>query len=1825
MSTSTSQPSADTKRKALTDKFADNQRPTGADFKEFIESSVIQGDDGIMVTPEAITFTKPLQLAAADNALGVTGDTTVQGSLQVTGTTTLQNTVIVEQETTLKADTTIEGDTALHKDLAVTGDSALTGTLKVTGNSTIEADLTVQGNSAMTGTLSAGGATQLNGPVKVGKENTTGTDKPLVHLAHIENSGEDLLKITPHGDDKAPLVVDEEANLGLGHAEPLNKLDVDGSVYIGDDTQKVEPQHSLSVQERLGVGTVAPQARVDVRTNTNETAISIRQNETSLLSVETGQDNTQAELRFSGNSTLGERLTVEGPTKLNQAATLEQSLQVRGETTLENNLKVQGNTTLDDNLTVKQDTDLEKELKVQGDTTLEQSLQVNEDTKINKGLTVQGVSKLQNKVEINTEGEEDILTINKNHTPILAIHTGASNQPASLTLSGEATIKKTLKVEQSATIEQGLSVKQDVTVEQTLRVKEQTNLAQNLAVGGDTTLDKTLRVTGNSTVQALTVEQDANLEKQLIVKGDAKYDHRVGIGIGTEGNQNPTASLHIKQDTRHTALRVENTDGKDSLNINQNKITLGATEQPIELQVTGTASISETLAVKGDTNITGNINVVGDITAQQGLSVTQGTQQNNHTALKVQASGPTNQALSVKYQQDDSNQTLIQATQTQVGILREKPETDFHVGGASRFDQAVEIQGELKVQTTDPAQQPGLHVSEGKVAIGKPITMLPNAAPAELNAAGPFPTPQQSIPTLEVQGDTRINGETQVTKTVTIGGELTVRGNQTNAGNQQIAGDSTIGGNQHITGTTDIQGDTRIQGNMDINDWVKIQPDQMTMVTTVETPILSLENTDPTRLAQTQLAAGKIGINVAKPSKALEVAGETQLDGELQVTDSLTASAEQTTVHSPTLHERAVTIQDQLSVEQGINLNKPTEQTDQTIDLHIRHSKNDSTALRIEPARGGTPSLVVQGDKIGINTDQPEQQLQVEGNTRLSEQLSVGGPTQLQDTLKVTGTTELESSLEVQGTVTADQDLTVAKNLGLTTKTPNARLHIDNTESEQVASLRIDDAIQTEGPVVMVKAGRVGIGTEQPSAKLEVSGDAKIHSSLTVGENTEIQQALTVTGRTELQDTLRVTYGTHLDGDLTVHADAHISEKLRVTEQVILGNNNHDDDEKHNPSAQLYIDNTQYNEALRIEGKGCSSLVYKNGQLGIGIDQPNNALDVSGNTQLGGSLEVSGKAEIEGELKVEDNAHFREDVTIHEDLLVKDNAEIEETLTVGRETTLKGSLTVEKDSYIQQNLNVQGKIELAQKLSVQGNTDMQGTLSVEQDSTLRKNLRVQGTTDLAQQLDVREKTKLHDTLSVRKETDIGGDLNLHGQANIHRGLQVKGGIQTGGDQTTEAYYHLRSPEQAKTPFILDQSGTDQATQRLITVQATGNVGIGTSKPQTTLDVSGNFHADHAVIDRHVHTTKLDAHEVQATHIHISDHLQLGASQTIHGIDADRELGGENTSDDQLVTQAAVKHYIDKVSTHFGQGGRTITINQQQQFDEYFNDPERPSIAYNTTIILLPLDNKDDNVGAYRLKQQIKLESGVSIIGYNPKTTIIQKQNREARFELVGRPNNPVHQVNLQGFTYDGCNLESPHNGAAFYLHHAEHSNLNCQIQHHVTGGNGGAIYAESGRGEQHTTNNIEAWHIHHCAAKGQGSYTQRNAGGAAYGLHQSRIRAYHCEAEQGGAVAYCNESTVEAYHCTASCSGGGAYRSNLLQMHARNCQVTGRNGKGGGAYYCSDLICTGQWLHNQANQGPNIYANDDKTPNDDNRYYWIGDYVGGRIERGERSWNAYNA
>lgn len=99
--------------------------------------------------------------------LGVTGNTTIGGTIDVTGATTLSSTLDVTSNTTIGGTLGVTGASTLSGPLTVTGvtgitgNTSVTGTLNVTSNTQIGGTLGVTSNASVSGGLTVNNATLL--------------------------------------------------------------------------------------------------------------------------------------------------------------------------------------------------------------------------------------------------------------------------------------------------------------------------------------------------------------------------------------------------------------------------------------------------------------------------------------------------------------------------------------------------------------------------------------------------------------------------------------------------------------------------------------------------------------------------------------------------------------------------------------------------------------------------------------------------------------------------------------------------------------------------------------------------------------------------------------------------------------------------------------------------------------------------------------------------------------------------------------------------------------------------------------------------------------------------------------------------------------------------------------------------------------------------------------------------------------------------------------------------------------------------------------------------------------------------------------------------------------------------------------------------------------------------------------------------------------------------------------------------------------------------------------------------------------------------------
>jgi hypothetical protein len=281
--------------------------------------------------------------------------------------------------------------------------------------------------------------------------------------------------------------------------------------------------------------------------------------------------------------------------------------------------------------------------------------------------------------------------------------------------------------------------------------------------------------------------------------------------------------------------------------------------------------------------------------------------------------------------------------------------------------------------------------------------------------------------------------------------------------------------------------------------------------------------------------------------------------------------------------------------------------------LGVNGATTLSSTLNVNGATALGNTLTVVNTTTLNGATQVNNTLTVTGVTAVGSDLSVGGNGTVAGSLDVTGATRLRSTVLVDGATTIDDTLNVTGNttvggtLGVTsTATASKFVPTGNVTAGNGMYLPAANevAFSTNGAerLRLDNNGNVGVGTDDPQFRLDVTGSFRATTNATVGGT------LGVTGATTLGDTLAVT------GTTT-------SSKFIPTGGTAVGNG------MYLPAANNLAFSTAGTERLRIDA---------NGLVGIGAGTAARTLDVfgtfgaTGAANLGSTLAVSGNTTVGG-------------------------------------------------------------------------------------------------------------------------------------------------------------------------------------------------------------------------------------------------------------------------------------------------------------------------------------------------------------------------------------------------------------------------------------------------------------------------------------------------------------------------------------------------------------------------------------------------------------------
>jgi Chaperone of endosialidase len=182
-------------------------------------------------------------------------------------------------------------------------------------------------------------------------------------------------------------------------------------------------------------------------------------------------------------------------------------------------------------------------------------------------------------------------------------------------------------------------------------------------------------------------------------------------------------------------------------------------------------------------------------------------------------------------------------------------------------------------------------------------------------------------------------------------------------------------------------------------------------------------------------------------------------------------------------------------------------------------------------------------------------------------------------------------------------------------------------------------------------------------------------------------------------------------------------------------------------------------------------------------------------------------------------------------------------LTAGAGLTVTGDTTTSNRLFVTNDSSLNGNVYIAKDLNIDGN------LAVKQYSTNLTVYTVSYEFIVAQDMDLAGRLFLSDDLSANKRLLIAGDASLNSNLNIGGHCYLNGNIIIGNGTTSNititpgSYYNGAGFTALTNSMAFDLGGT--ASSGLISfsdkvVFTGGNVGIGTTNPSYSLDITGNL-------------------------------------------------------------------------------------------------------------------------------------------------------------------------------------------------------------------------------------------------------------------------------------------------------------------------------------------------------------------------------------------------
>jgi hypothetical protein len=806
---------------------------------------------------------------------------------------------------------------------------------------------------------------------------------------------------------------------------------------------------------------------------------------------------------------------------------------------------------------------------------------------------------------------------------------GATILSNSLNMTGPMTLCNTLNVS-GATVLNGPS-----TFSNSVIASGPVSLSNTLTVAGVALMSNDLVVNGRSTLCNQTnIFGATTLSNTLVVSGITTLSNALTTFNGTTTHSNAVIVSGVT-----TLSNNLNVSGPMTLCNTMN--VSGAVLLSNTLMAYGATTLSNTVTIAGATTLSNTLNVSGATVLSNALTTFNGTTTHSNAVV---VSGVTTLSNNLNV---SGSMTLCNTMNVSGAALLSNTLMAY---GATTLSNNVTIAGATTLSNS-------LNVSGA--------TVLSNAL-TTFNGPSTFSNNVIVSGTTTLSNALNVSGATTMSNTLNVSG-VTILSNALTTFN----GTTTHSNAVIVSGVTTLSNNLNVSGAMTLSNTLNVSG------------VTILSNALTTFNGTTTHSNAVIVSGVTTLSNNLNVSGAMTLSNTLNVSGATILSNALTTFNGPSTFSNNVivsgttTLSNNLNVSGALTLSNTLNVSGAALMSNTLIAYGATTLSNTVTISGSTTlsnTLNVSGATILSNalttfngTTTHSNAVIVSGITTLSNNLNVSGPLTLSNTMNVSGAALLSNTLIAYGATTLSNTVTIS---GSTT--------LSNTLNVSGAVLLSNGVTVYNGTSTfsndIITSGNIGVGTNAPTAKLDVRGAIFINgatgqyqSASFASKKEFIKFSATDTGSSDfariyaegpnnagklviaIQDDMDssealVIRGEKFDGTTSDHmvirndglvgigTSSNMTEKLQVSggkiysDQQVLGNSN---DSATLPSFTFKEDSNTgmfhpSNDAIGFTTAGTEKVrINSNGQVGVGTTTPTEVFDVVGNAKVSSNLYVS--------------------------------------------------------------------------------------------------------------------------------------------------------------------------------------------------------------------------------------------------------------------------------------------------------------------------------------------------------------------------------------------------------------------------------------------------------------------------------------------------------------------------------------------------------------------------------------------------------------------------